>query len=68
MHHLRHRSNFPADVPISPVTRDLIERLMCDVENRLGTLGGAEEIKQHPFFRGINWDALADATPPYRPR
>jgi len=60
--------NFPPDVPVSPEARDLIERLLCDVEHRLGTLGGAAEIKQHPFFRGIDWDALDAADPPYQPR
>jgi hypothetical protein len=25
---------------------------------RLGTEGGAQEIKNHPFFEGIDWDKL----------
>ncbi|KIY92675.1 hypothetical protein MNEG_15287, partial [Monoraphidium neglectum] len=34
----------------------------------LGTRAGAEEIKAHPFFEGINWALLRQQTPPYVPR
>ncbi|CAM6090074.1 unnamed protein product [Calypogeia fissa] len=38
---------------------DLISKLLAkEPENRLGTNGGAEEIKKHPFFHGVNWDEL----------
>ncbi|XP_051119248.1 probable serine/threonine protein kinase IREH1 [Andrographis paniculata] len=38
---------------------DLIDRLLTeDPSQRLGA-GGAPEVKQHPFFRDINWDTLA---------
>lgn len=49
-----------AETPIiSEDARDLIERLLCvDQEKRLGYEGGADEIKAHPFFQGINWDTL----------
>jgi hypothetical protein len=30
--------------------------------------GDAEDIKRHPFFRGINWDVVHHCTPPYIPR
>ena len=33
--------------------RDLIERLLCDVDQRLGTAGAPREIKAHPFFAGV---------------
>jgi hypothetical protein len=35
-----------------------------DPANRLGSYEGASEIKQHPFFRGINWALVRAATPP----
>lgn len=39
--------------------QDLIDRfLVHDPEKRLGAKGSAE-VKIHPFFRGINWDNLA---------
>ncbi|KZV27142.1 hypothetical protein F511_31104 [Dorcoceras hygrometricum] len=38
---------------------DLIDGLLTeDPDQRLGA-GGASEVKQHPFFRDINWDTLA---------
>ena len=35
---------FPDDAKLPPAARDLIERLLCDVDDRLGT-HGADEIK-----------------------
>lgn len=29
-----------------------------DPANRLGSYEGANEIKGHPFFRGINWPLI----------
>ncbi|KAK6458358.1 response regulator receiver [Scheffersomyces xylosifermentans] len=41
-----------------PEAKDLIKKLLnLDPEKRLG-FNGADEIKQHPFFDGINWDTL----------
>ena len=37
-----------AQVRLPPAARDLIERLLCDVDDRLGTAGGAAEIKARP--------------------
>ena len=42
--------------------------LICDVENRLGRIGGAHEIKQHPFFAGVQWDGLRRIRAPFEPR
>ncbi|XP_058227581.1 probable serine/threonine protein kinase IREH1 isoform X2 [Rhododendron vialii] len=39
--------------------QDLIDQLLTeDPQQRLGARG-ASEVKQHPFFRDINWDTLA---------
>ena len=44
---------------LSPEARDLMERLMCmDPARRLGA-HGAQEIKAHPFFAGIDWGTIA---------
>ena len=53
----------PDDAPISTEARDLIERLLCDADQRLGTSGGVQEIKSHKFFEGLNWDTLYAVTP-----
>ena len=65
--HWRHHLRIPDDAPISTEARDLIERLLCDADQRLGTSGGVQEIKSHKFFEGLNWDTLYAVTPPYRP-
>ncbi|GFS99789.1 hypothetical protein NPIL_55071 [Nephila pilipes] len=46
---------FPPEVPISNEARDLIQRFSCEADKRIGAGGGVEEIKQHPFFKGIDW-------------
>lgn len=46
---------------VSLAGRQLIYRLLHrDPANRLGSYEGANEIKQHPFFRGINWALVRD--------
>jgi protein-serine/threonine kinase len=42
--------------------------LICDADNRLGRLGGAGEIRQHPFFRGVDWQALRRIRAPFEPK
>ncbi|CAA3008186.1 serine threonine- kinase 38-like [Olea europaea subsp. europaea] len=64
--HWRNHLIFPNDVRVSPEARDLIRRLLCDVENRLGS-NGAEEIKVHPWFKDIQWDKLYDIDAAYKP-
>ncbi|KAI2796404.1 Serine/threonine-protein kinase lats1 [Blomia tropicalis] len=36
-------------------THDIITRLCCDADHRLGRNGGADEIKAHPFFKTIDF-------------
>nr|KYP38061.1 Serine/threonine-protein kinase CBK1 [Cajanus cajan] len=53
----RNYLKFPEEVKLSAEAKDLISRLLCNVDQRLGTKG-ADEIKAHPWFRGIEWDKL----------
>ncbi|KAE8735512.1 Serine/threonine-protein kinase UCNL [Hibiscus syriacus] len=48
---------------------DLIGQLLKkDPKKRLGYHGGASEIKEHAFFRVLNWDLLTEVLrPPYIP-
>eukprot|EP00826_Nyctotherus_ovalis_P043369 TRINITY_DN4558_c0_g2_i10.p1 TRINITY_DN4558_c0_g2~~TRINITY_DN4558_c0_g2_i10.p1 ORF type:complete len:787 (+),score=257.56 TRINITY_DN4558_c0_g2_i10:42-2363(+) len=56
------------DDQISPEAADLIERFLeQDPKKRLGH-GGAEEVKQHAFFQGVNWDELRTMEPPFVPK
>ncbi|KAG0229331.1 hypothetical protein BGW41_003065 [Actinomortierella wolfii] len=55
------------ELEVSPEARDLMDRLMDPVvERRLG-YNGAEEVKNHPFFKGINWDTLLSERPAFVP-
>merc|ERR1719336_1510742 len=40
---------------VSQEAIDLISKLCCDPEDRLGTQAGASDIKMHPFFNGVNF-------------
>ncbi|KAK7261559.1 hypothetical protein RIF29_27873 [Crotalaria pallida] len=49
---------------------DLISRLLeKDPVKRLGYVGGASEIKEHEFFKGVKWDLLTEVVmrPPFIP-
>nr|AML79609.1 putative LOV domain-containing protein [Sambucus canadensis] len=56
---------FPSSIPVSLAARQLIHALLNrDPTSRLGSNAGANEIKQHPFFRGINWPLIRCMEPP----
>ncbi|GJZ14824.1 serine/threonine-protein kinase tricorner-like protein [Tanacetum coccineum] len=48
---------FPKEARLSFKAKDLITKLLCNVNQRLGSKG-ADEIKAHPWFRGIDWDKI----------
>ncbi|KXX74353.1 cAMP-dependent protein kinase catalytic subunit PRKX [Madurella mycetomatis] len=51
---------FPQEPPISDAAKDII-RQFCTVDRsrRLGNIsGGAAKVKAHPFFAGVDWDAM----------
>ncbi|KVH99904.1 serine/threonine-protein kinase D6PK-like [Cynara cardunculus var. scolymus] len=59
---------FPETPLVSFQARDLIKGLLVkEPENRLGSQRGAAEIKQHPFFDGLNWALIRCASPPELP-
>ncbi|KAF5726142.1 AGC (cAMP-dependent cGMP-dependent and protein kinase C) kinase family protein [Tripterygium wilfordii] len=64
--HWRNQLKFPEDARLSPEAKDLICRLLCDVEHRLGT-GGAHQIKAHPWFRGVEWHKLYEMEAAFKP-
>ncbi|KAI3709222.1 hypothetical protein L2E82_38981 [Cichorium intybus] len=48
---------FPEEARLSLEAKDLISKLLCNVNQRLGSKG-ADEIKAHPWFRGIDWEII----------
>lgn len=60
---------FPDSPATSYASRDLIRGLLAkEPQHRLGVKRGATEIKQHPFFEGVNWALIRCSTPPEVPR
>ncbi|CAL9752737.1 unnamed protein product [Musa acuminata subsp. burmannicoides] len=60
---------FPDTPSTSYASRDLIRGLLVkEPQHRLGVKRGAAEIKQHPFFEGVNWALIRCSTPPEVPR
>ncbi|GFY81243.1 protein kinase superfamily protein [Actinidia rufa] len=60
---------FPESPATSYASRDLIRGLLVkEPQHRLGVKRGATEIKQHPFFEGVNWALIRCSTPPEIPR
>ncbi|KAL8462190.1 hypothetical protein ACS0TY_033308 [Phlomoides rotata] len=60
---------FPESPVVSFAARDLIRGLLVkEPQHRLAYKRGATEIKQHPFFEGVNWALIRCATPPDVPR
>lgn len=59
---------FPDSPATSYASRDLIRGLLVkEPQHRFGVKRGATEIKQHPFFEGVNWALIRCSTPPEVP-
>jgi serine/threonine kinase 38 len=56
----------PLDANLSLEADNLIRRLVTVPESRLG-LNGSEEIKKHPFFKGVDWDNIRYCKSPFIP-
>ena len=57
----------PSKIKISPEAEDLISKLINNPNIRLG-INGAEEIKSHPFFKGLDWENIRGSKAPFIPQ
>ncbi|CAL5358677.1 unnamed protein product [Camellia sinensis] len=64
--HWKNHLKFPEEAKLTPEAKDIIYRLLCDVEHRLGTTG-ANQIKAHPWFKDIAWDKLYEMEAAFKP-
>ncbi|XP_022241493.1 serine/threonine-protein kinase MRCK alpha-like isoform X2 [Limulus polyphemus] len=60
--------DFPDDplLTVSKEAKDLMTKLICSAECRLGQKG-IEDFKNHPWFEGVDWDHIRDGLAPYIP-
>jgi serine/threonine protein kinase len=49
--------SIPLDANLSIEAENLIRKLVTTAESRLG-FNGADEIKKHPFFKGLDWNNI----------
>lgn len=58
---------FPDDVPLTHNSVHLMRSMICAADHRLGRNGGAMEIKNHPFFAGVDFNTLRRVRAPFEP-
>ncbi|CAE7939896.1 sax-1 [Symbiodinium necroappetens] len=61
--HWRRWFHIPPDPHVSSEARDLLKGLICDPADRLS----ADQIRVHPFFRGLDFKRLRSMAPPIKP-
>ncbi|GMI81312.1 nuclear Dbf2-related 6 [Hibiscus trionum] len=64
--HWKNHLKFPEEARLTPEAKDLICKLLCDVDHRLGT-SGADQIKAHPWFKDTKWDRLYEMDAAFKP-
>ena len=62
---INHKETFqiPEEPQISENAKNLLRSVICDREARLTI----DQLKQHPFFSGIQWDQMKSVQPPFIP-
>ncbi|KAL1747240.1 kinase-like domain-containing protein [Schizophyllum fasciatum] len=55
---------FPDDVHLSRESEELVRRMICSADRRFNV----DQIKDHTFFYGVEWDAIRHIDPPFVPQ
>lgn len=68
---MNHKTSFDfppedSEFSVSDNAKDLIRKLICSPETRLGR-NGIDDFKNHAWFEGLDWDNLRNNTAPYIP-
>ncbi|KAH9977592.1 AGC/NDR protein kinase [Lactifluus volemus] len=62
--HWQYHLVIPDDVHLSREAEDLVRRLITGADRRLNV----EQIRNHPFFYGVDWNAIRQIDAPFVPR
>ncbi|KAL9083966.1 MAG: hypothetical protein Q9165_008309 [Trypethelium subeluteriae] len=60
--------HFPPEQQLNHISENFIRSLITDPDTRLGRLGGAHEIKSHPYFAGVDFASLRGIRAPFEPK
>ncbi|XP_066903933.1 serine/threonine-protein kinase tricornered isoform X2 [Halyomorpha halys] len=56
----RETLTFPPEVPISEEAKETVLRFCMESDKRLGSSRGIEELRNAPFFIGVDWDHMRE--------
>lgn len=56
----RETLTFPPEVPISEEAKETVLRFCMESDKRLGSSRGIEELRNAPFFNGVDWDHMRE--------
>mmetsp|Transcript_27355 Transcript_27355/g.30466 ORF Transcript_27355/g.30466 Transcript_27355/m.30466 type:complete len:516 (-) Transcript_27355:30-1577(-) len=56
-----------ADIQISDEAWDLLTKLICSSDTRIGATNGFKDVQNHPFFADIEWEEVRNLEPPFIP-
>merc|ERR1712228_587450 len=51
---------FPPEIDLSPAAEDLMNKFVCRSKKREKFISDFNNIKRHPFFRGLDWTNIRD--------